>query len=223
MPKAYAYRRVSSLEQVENTSLEEQERRARAVAMARGLEIERVFTDPAVSGTKPLKDRPAGAALLALLQPDDYLIAARLDRLFRNAADALTTLDSLKARGVKLVIEQFGSDPVTENGSGRLVFNILAAVADWDRENIVDKLLGGRANKQRAGGFIGGKRPFGYRVEGEGRHAELIPVPQEQAALQLIGDLIREGLPLRRITEEVEKRLGVRVSHETVRKLRKAQ
>src|SRR3954454_18752259 len=54
--------------------------------------------EPGISGAKPLAERPQGAALLSRMRPGDTLIVARLDRAFRNAADALATAERFKAQ-----------------------------------------------------------------------------------------------------------------------------
>jgi putative DNA-invertase from lambdoid prophage Rac len=55
-----------------------------------------------VSGSVPVEDRPVGGQLFATLHRGDIVIAAKLDRLFRSALDALKVVESLKTRGVKL-------------------------------------------------------------------------------------------------------------------------
>ena len=62
---------------------------------------------------------PIGGPLLARLGKGDTLIIAKLDRGFRNAADALATAEMLKARKVDLVVADMGSEPVTQNGVSR--------------------------------------------------------------------------------------------------------
>ena len=76
-----------------------------------------------MSGSKPLAERPEGGPLLARLGKGDVLIVAKLDRAFRNAADALATAERLKARKVDLIVADMGSEPVTQNGVSRMFLN----------------------------------------------------------------------------------------------------
>jgi hypothetical protein len=72
----------------EGESLDVQQRQLAGYAQMNGLTIDRVFVERGVSGSKPIADRPQGAALLAALQPGDVLITPKLDRMFRSALDA---------------------------------------------------------------------------------------------------------------------------------------
>lgn len=217
----YGYIRVSSVEQVDNTSLDEQERRVASIALYRGEELTAVYRDAAISGGTPLEDRPQGAALLAALKPGDVLIAAKLDRLFRDAADALSTAKEWKAKGVKLILADMGFEPLTENGTAKFLFTILAAVAEMERERIAERVAEGRAAKKARGGHIGGAAPFGYRKIGEGREAVLEPIPEQQAAILTIHDAHEAGMSLREIAKLIEAKHNVRISAPTVRRVLK--
>jgi len=91
--------RVSTFSQAEEgQSLGVRERQIRGDAQILALEVDRVFVEEGVSGSKPLKVRPHGVALLAALQPGDTIITAKLDCIFRSALDALEVLADLKDR-----------------------------------------------------------------------------------------------------------------------------
>jgi hypothetical protein len=95
----YGYVRVSTFSQAEEgQNLGVQERQIRGDAQILALEVDRVFVEEGVSGSKPLKVRPHGVALLAALQPGDTIITAKLDCIFRSALDALEVLADLKDR-----------------------------------------------------------------------------------------------------------------------------
>ena len=84
----------------EGESLDVQQRTIAGYAQMHGLAIEHVFVERGVSGSKPLADRPQGAALLAAIKPGDVVITPKLDRMFRSALDALDVLAKLKAAGI---------------------------------------------------------------------------------------------------------------------------
>lgn len=209
----YGYTRVSSFEQTEGTSLEEQERRIRGVALAKGLQIDKIFSDPAVSGAKQFAKRPSGEKLLKILERDDVLIISSIDRGFRNTSDALHTLESFQREGIKLIIEQFGSEPVASNGTGRLVFQILAAIADWERQSIREKLYQGRKSREAKGGFVHGRAPFGFKAVGTGKKALLKSDSDQIEAIQTIGKCAEEGNGLRTIVNKVQEKHGITISH----------
>jgi DNA invertase Pin-like site-specific DNA recombinase len=187
--------------------------------MMKGLELTRVFEEPGVSGAVPLEERPAGGELVASLRSGDWLIVAKLDRAFRGAADALTKAEAWKKQGVKLIVADMGVDPVTDNGVSKMFFGMLALVAEFERDRIRDRVTNGRTAKKARGGHIGGAAPFGFRVEGEGKEAQLVPVPEQQVALVTIRALCRGGVSSREIAREVERTHGLKVSHATVRKI----
>lgn len=215
----YIYTRVSTLEQINNTSLADQETRCRGAAMMRGLEVDEVFSDGGVSGSCELAARPSGRELVSRLTAGDTVIANHIDRMFRDAADALTTVKDWKAIGVDLIFAQIGPDPVTENGTSKMMFGMLAMMAEWEKEKILQRMQAGRDAKKAAGGHIGGKTPFGYRKVGEGRDAMLVEDPVEQQAIARIKELRASGASLRATAEAVNAEFDLKISHMVVRRV----
>jgi DNA invertase Pin-like site-specific DNA recombinase len=129
------------------------------------------------------------------------LIAAKLDRLFRSAEDALVSARLLQERGVSLILVDMGSDPVTGNGVSKLFFTMLAAIAEFERARIAERMNDGRKGKKGNGGHIGGDAPYGFRVEGSGRDARLVAVEAEQAAVARAVALRGQGLSLRAVSD----------------------
>ena len=92
---AFGYVRVSTDRQAEEgESLGAQERTVAGYAMMHGLKLDRVFVERAVSGSRPISDRPEGAKLMAAARVGDVIITPKLDRMFRSALDALTSFTS---------------------------------------------------------------------------------------------------------------------------------
>jgi putative DNA-invertase from lambdoid prophage Rac len=181
--RVVGYCRVSTTEQANSgMSLDTQRQQITGYAMMKGWQVAEFFVDGGVSGSIPLADRPEGQRLLAALQAGDIIITARLDRAFRSAADALATLEELKADKIGLHMIDLGGD-VCGNGISKLVFTILSAVAENVRDGIRERVREAkryRASKQL---YNGGKPPFGFDIEGEGKNRRLVPNANEQAAL----------------------------------------
>jgi DNA invertase Pin-like site-specific DNA recombinase len=162
----YGYVRVSTSRQAdEGESLGQQERAIAGYALMNNFVVERVFVERGVSGSKPLADRPQSAALLTALKPGDAVITAKLDRMFRSAQNALDVLGDLKARGVALHMIDLGGDTTT-NGVSKLVFTILSAVAEAERDRIRERVSDMKADQRSRGRYLGGIVPYGFKVSG---------------------------------------------------------
>lgn len=212
------YIRVSTTEQTLGGSLTDQERKIQGVALMRGQTVDRIFSESGISGSVPLDQRPMGRELAEALRSGDTLILAKLDRAFRNAADALNRADAWREAGVDLIVADMGVDPVTRDGAAKMFFGMLALVAEFERGRILERTAEGRRAKAQKGGHTGGSAPFGFRIEGRGREARLIPNPAQQKALKTIGRL-RGTMSLRGIAREVSAKHGVKISHESIRRV----
>src|SRR5688572_28189480 len=165
----YSYTRVSTGRQAdEGESLGAQQRRVDGYAQMNDLRVDRHFVERGVSGSIPLVERPQGAALLQLVKPGDVIITPKLDRCFRSALDALYVLQRLKEGGVSLHMIDLGGD-VTGNGISKLLFTILSAVAEAERDRIRERISDVKRDQRQRGRYLGGKVPFGFRVTEIGR------------------------------------------------------
>jgi len=211
-PRCYGYCRVSTARQAaDGDSLEMQGRKIAGYAQILDLTVDRVFVERGVSGSKPLAQRTEGAALLAAVRPGDVVITTKLDRMFRSALDALAVLGDLKKRGVSLHMIDLGGD-VTGNGISKLVFTILSAVAEAERDRTRERIAEVKRDQRQRGRFLGGSVPFGWRRDKEGG---LIPEATEQRSIARMRALRAEGLSLRAIRDRLAAE-GVRVSHVAV-------
>lgn len=215
----YGYTRVSSVQQVENTSLAEQRRRIQAIADFHGWVLDDIFEDKGVSGGDSLHTRPMGQALLAKLQPGDTLVVAKLDRLFRSAEDAIVRTNTWAKTGIGLILGDVSTDPVTGDGVGRLFFTLLAAMAEFERHRINERIASGREAKKRVNGYVGGKVPFGYTVEGEGKYAKLVPDPKTFPIRGVIAAMRLRGNSHYEIFRHINERYAAEVSLSTVKRI----
>ena len=136
----YGYCRVSTLKQAsEGESLDVQRRQIEGYCIMHSLPLANVLIEEGVSGSIPVEERPVGSALFAKLERGDIVIAAKLDRLFRSALDALKVVESLKGRGVKLHLLDLGGD-IAGNGISKLFLTIAAAFAEAERDRIRERI-----------------------------------------------------------------------------------
>jgi len=209
----YGYVRVSTERQAdEGESLGTQQRVVDGYVMMNGLTLDGIFVERGVSGSKPVGERAEGARLLAGLKAEDVVITPKLDRMFRSALDALEVLGRLKDRGVSLHMIDLGGD-ATGNGVSKLVFTILSAVAEAERDRIRERIRDVKADQRKRQRYLGGIVPFGWRT---GEDGALVEVPEQQRVIQRIVELRRKGLSLRAISASIAAD-GVKLSHEGVK------
>jgi DNA invertase Pin-like site-specific DNA recombinase len=212
----YGYTRVSTTAQAnEGESLDVQQRTLAGYAMMHGMSIDHMHVERGISGSVPLQDRPEGAAMLAALLPGDVIISPKLDRMFRSALDALTVLESLKQRGVSLHMIDLGGD-VINNGVSKLVFTILSAVAESERDRIRERVATVKADQRKRGLYLGGIVPFGYA---KGLDGMLEPVDAEQAMIGAARGLRATGASLRAVQTAIERDHGRRVSLDALQRV----
>jgi putative DNA-invertase from lambdoid prophage Rac len=220
----FGYCRVSTARQAdEGESLEVQQRKVEGYAKMNGLTLDRMFIERGVSGSKPLADRPEGALLLSQLQAGDTVITPKLDRMFRSALDALDILAQLQKRSVSLHVIDLGGD-VTGNGISKLVFTILSAVAEAERDRIRERVQETKADQKKRNRFLGGRVPFGWQVRTDesGVGGELVKDAAQQAAIGRIKKLAADGVSLRAISEQMKAK-GHNLSHQGVADILKAE
>lgn len=126
----YGYARVSTLHQ----DLESQ------IQILQKEGCEEIYSEK-FTGTKA--DRPKFQELLSMLETGDTLVVTKLDRFARSTVDAIQTVRTLFEKGVKIHILNMGL--VEDTPTGRLVFNVMSAFAEFERDMIVELTQEGKA------------------------------------------------------------------------------
>ena len=142
----YGYARVSTVEQNLQSQIEQLE--------AEG--CTKIYKDK-FTGTK--KDRPEFQKLLKVLKDGDTLVVTKLDRFARSTIDGINTIKELFERGVKVHILNMGL--VENTPTGRLIFNVMLAFAEFERDMIVERTQEGKAIAKQRPDFREG-RPRKY-------------------------------------------------------------
>ncbi len=109
------------------------------------------------TGTKA--DRPKFNELLGVLEEGDYLVVTKLDRFARSTVDAINTVKELFERGIKVHILNMGL--IENTPTGRLVFNVMSAFAEFERDMIVERTQEGKQIARQREDFREG-RPKKY-------------------------------------------------------------
>jgi site-specific DNA recombinase len=191
--RVVGYVRVSTSGQAERgVSLAAQEEKLRGYATLYGLDLVAVIRDEGESA-KSL-DRPGLQRALSMLDRGeaDGVLVAKLDRLTRSVRDLGELLEGYFRHHALLSV---GEQIDTRSSARRLVLNVLGSVSQWEREAIGERTSTALRHKQARGEYVGGSRPYGYRVEA----GKLCPVAAEQATICRARELRRRGLSLRQI------------------------
>lgn len=199
--RAAIYTRVSTDDQAEQGyGLDVQRARCSAQIVAKGWTLAGEYTDDGISGTKDETQRPGLAALLKASQDGqiDAAVVLALDRLGRNTMLVLTLVDRLTKAGVALVSCKESLDTSTPQGA--FVLTMFAALAQLERDMIVERTTAGRDERGRRDGEKGGRVPMGYV-----RLPDAAVGIDQQAAERVIFifNLRRQGLTMQAIAERL--------------------
>ncbi|MGI4800873.1 MAG: recombinase family protein [Janthinobacterium lividum] len=167
--KSIGYARVSTDEQ--STALQTD------ALIAGGVAERDIYTDKASGGTL---NRPGFKAMFKDLRNGDILVVWKLDRLGRDLAQVLATMERLKNMGVELKVLTQQIDTTT--AMGRFVFNIMASLAQMERELGVERTLAGLAAARERGRVGGRTVVLTPEVKAKARELMLGGMPTEKAA-----------------------------------------
>ncbi len=162
-PLAAIYIRVSTQEQAQQGfSLNAQQDALENYAKALGYEISKIYRDEGKSA-KNIQQRPEMVQMLQDAESKKFsaIFIYKLDRFSRSIKDLILTIDKLKEWGIDFVSLQDKIE--TTSASGKLMFHIISAFAEFERNIIGDRTRFGMARKAKEGGFIT-KAPKGYKI-----------------------------------------------------------
>jgi DNA invertase Pin-like site-specific DNA recombinase len=197
--KAVAYIRVSTKDQ--KTSLLSQEERIRAYCVMANLDLTAVLVEQDVSGKIPLYDRPEGEKIKELISSGcSHVVSVKLDRIFRNAADALVTSENWLTQGVNLhIIDTGGSNVNTGSSMGRMFLTILAGFAEFERTVISERTSTALQHKKANGSVYCPQTPYGLTST----NGKLVENKEESAVIEKMRELRSGGMGYRKIAREL--------------------
>jgi DNA invertase Pin-like site-specific DNA recombinase len=194
MSLTHGYVRVSTDGQLESgLSIDEQRRQIREFCRAQGLDLgpndERLQEESASAYHLDFTDRPLGKALDDRLAKGDHLIVAKLDRAFRNLADAVKCVTAWQERGVivHLLDLPISGQPIFD----KLILSMLAWCAEFESFRKSERMVDCNRAARRMGRPIAQCAPLGFRWLGhrsKGTH-RLVYFPEERAHCQVCYEL----------------------------------
>ncbi|WP_431470903.1 recombinase family protein [Sphingosinithalassobacter sp. LHW66-3] len=197
MGRVFAYCRVSTADQTTDNQVQEIERGGFAV------DPRRVITET-VSGSIAAMEREGFARLVDRLENGDVLVVTKLDRLGRNAMDVRSTVEELASAGVRVHCLALGGVDLT-SPAGKMTMGVIAAVAEFERDLLIERTQAGLARARAAG------KPLGRRSAlSHSQQAEVLKRRSEGASL---GELAKAFGVSRAAIQRVEKRGLIGVTH----------
>lgn len=179
-------------------------------------QLDEWFYDPATSGGTELFEREAGRRLYYTLQPGDYLIFQRLDRMFRSGLDGVKSLAMLKAKGVTTAIATMpGLDPSSP-------FGVAMSFAQLGMGQMEKLLIGERTSiamtqLKSSGKAVNRHAPIGWAKRGK----DFVPDMVEREQVEELVKLLDQGNSLRRVEYlvcKMRRTRGCRWSKDSIRK-----
>ena len=212
MIKAFAYLRVSGRSQVDGDGFPRQIAAIRSYAKQHDIRVVKMFREEGVTGTRETMDRPAWIEMMTALHGDGVrvVIIEKLDRLARDLMIQEATIADLRKHDFELVSVQ-EPDLMANDPTRVLMRQLMGAVAQYDKSQIVAKLRGARQRMKAKEGRCEGAKPYGH-FEGE------------DAVIERMKALRADGLGFDRVAaqlnaEGVKPRRGVRWHGLTVNKI----
>ncbi|KKR02234.1 MAG: Resolvase domain protein [Candidatus Nomurabacteria bacterium GW2011_GWF2_40_31] len=199
------YLRVSTGEQISGYGLEVQKEKLLAFVQSQdySLEEKHIYSEEGFSGTLPVDSRPQLKQLFTDAQNKEFdvVLVYRLDRFFRKTTLLLGAIELLGNYnvGFRSTTEAFD----TTSSTGKFMTTLLGAVAEMERETIRERTSNGKLCAAKAGKWVTGVPPFGFKVDKKTK--KLLLVPEEVKIVQkLFKWLIDERLSL----NELERRMN---------------
>jgi DNA invertase Pin-like site-specific DNA recombinase len=152
----YGYIRVSSKSQVEGTGLDRQETNIKSFCKVSKLSIDDIVADNGVSGT--IENREGITKLLSLTKRGDVVVFEKLDRLARDLMVQETIIKQFQSKGVVLKSVKDGEELLDEKPERIMIRQILGAVYQYDKSQIVEKLKVARDRIRKDTGKCEGRK-----------------------------------------------------------------
>ncbi|KVC21542.1 recombinase family protein [Burkholderia pseudomultivorans] len=193
MSRVFAYARVSTADQNTANQIHEIE------AAGFSVDKRRVITEN-ISGSVSAEQRPGFAKLLDRLESGDVLIVTKLDRLGRNAMDVRSTIERLAEIGVRVHCLALGGVDLT-SAAGRMTMQVLCAVAEFERDLLIERTQAGLARAKAEGKALG--RPSALTSDQQAEVLDRIAAGETISALARDYGVTRQSIMRIRAKSEI--------------------
>ena len=218
MSRAFAYIRVSTVDQAENGfSLDAQKDGAKAYyeMLSRQERYSELswggfYSDDGQSAWKlPFSQRRQGSRLVSKLKKGDQVIFCKLDRAFRRLKDAIIQMEDWIDQGIGVHFVDQGINMDTANG--RLMVNCMSVFAQWESEIKGERVKEALARKKRKNQPVNQHTPTGKALVGGGKNKRFVLDPSQRPVIRLIKFYRNCGMSLGAISDKLEELFAVRL------------
>lgn len=215
MMKVGIWIRVSTLDQAQGESPIHHEERARMYAKAKGWEVVKKYDLSGVSG-KSIIDHPETKRMLKDVSRGkiEGLIFSKIARFTRNVRELLELADYFYKHEAHLISLQESID--TSTPAGRLLFTFTGALAEWEREEISERVKASVIVRARMGKSLGGKAPYGYKWVNKRLEIDAETAPVIQLIFETFRDYKNISRTARYIMAKGYTLKGNRLTHPTL-------
>jgi putative DNA-invertase from lambdoid prophage Rac len=190
MSRVFAYCRVSKAESTTDNQIRE------IAAAGFAIEGKRAVVET-ISGSVVATSRPGFAKLVDRMETGDVLVVTKLDRLGRNAMDVRTTVEMLTTAGVRVHCLALGGVDLT-SAAGRMTMQVIAAVAEFERDLLIERTQSGLDRAKAEGKTLGRKPSLSTTQQAE--------IRERRGAGESLGTLAKVYRVSRAAIQRVEKR-----------------
>ena len=197
--KVLGYTRISTTEQIDNSSLKVQRDTIKSYCKSRGWNLVEVYEDVSSGGNV---NRPGFQELERKLDENgfDFVVVRSIDRLSRSIIDGSSFVEKLFSKGKYLVSVNESID--TSTVQGKMIYNLLLVVSQNERDTIKERLSSGR-NELLKSGKLPSSYVFGYKRDDDGN---FIIIDHESQIVKDLYDLYVEHESLGRVEKELKSR-----------------
>ncbi|PID44009.1 MAG: hypothetical protein CR981_01740 [Proteobacteria bacterium] len=201
-----------------------QQQRIMAAAADMGLVVDELIIEKDVPLKMAFRNRPEGRKMTDGLRPGDIVLVMRTEWLLGSAVEGAALVDDFRKKGISVYCLDLGENIslpgerklVVSEGNAALVKKVLVALALLERENHGEAIKAVKRVRKKAGKYLGGPVPFGWRISEDGDFEEN---EEQQKIIEWIKEMRAARRSYRDIAVKLKENTTIGLSHEGIRRI----